>query len=181
MKAKLIILISLVLAITGKVAAEPPIEEGKSIFMSRCASCHNVNKIMTGPALAGVDQRRSMEWIIKFVQSSQTLVKSGDKDATALFEKFNRVPMPDHSDLTDAQIMGIVEYIKGETRAVDASAAPFKKPGKKMVNYIPLSVTRDYAFFVVYLILVACLVGALAFAVRSNNFRRQLKEQKEIV
>jgi len=82
------------------VYANPPEEEGKTIFTSRCAACHNVNKVLTGPALAGVDQRRSIEWIVKFVKSSQGLVKSGDKDAVALFQKFNRIAMPDHPDLT---------------------------------------------------------------------------------
>ena len=31
-------------------------KEGKTIFSTRCAGCHNVNKTLTGPALAGVDQ-----------------------------------------------------------------------------------------------------------------------------
>ena len=101
------------------VAAAPPIEDGKAIFTTRCAGCHNVNKLMTGPALAGVDQRRSMEWIISFVQSSQTMIKKGDKDAIALFEKFNKIPMPDHADLTDAHIKSVVEFVKSETKAVN--------------------------------------------------------------
>src|SRR5687767_9005656 len=89
-----------------------PIEEGKAIFSSRCASCHNINKDLTGPALAGVSDRRTIEWITSFIKSSQTMVKSGDKDAVALFEKFNKIPMPDHLDLTDDNIKSIVAYIK---------------------------------------------------------------------
>jgi len=54
-----------------KAYADPPVNEGKVIFNSRCASCHNVNKILTGPALAGVDQRYSIDWIVNFVHSSQ--------------------------------------------------------------------------------------------------------------
>src|SRR5688500_16613500 len=99
MNAKsLLLLLTLLPAATA--LADPPAEEGKTIFAARCASCHNVNKDLTGPALAKVDERRSMEWIVSFIRSSQSLVKSGDKDAVAVFEKFNRIPMPDHPDLS---------------------------------------------------------------------------------
>src|SRR5206468_4896771 len=97
MKTKLFFL----LLIPGITAfANPPSEEGKQIFTTRCAGCHNVNRILTGPALAGVDQRHSIDWIINFVHSSQTVIRGGDKQAVALFEKFNRIPMPDHPDLS---------------------------------------------------------------------------------
>src|SRR5215208_1973077 len=114
MKIKLLFL---TLFATTIVWAGPPSEEGKAIFTSRCSGCHNINKILTGPALAGVDQRRSIDWIINFVHSSQGVIKSGDKDAVALFEKFNRIPMPDHPDLTADNIKNIVDYIKSEAVA----------------------------------------------------------------
>src|SRR5215213_6546277 len=89
--------------------AAPPAEEGKTIFTSRCAGCHNVNKQVVGPALAGVNQRRSLDWIINFVHSSQTVIQKGDKDAVALFKQFNNIPMPDHKDLSEGQIKNLVE------------------------------------------------------------------------
>ena len=67
---------------------------------------------MTGPALAGVDQRRSIDWIINFVHSSQTVIKNGDAYAVALYQKFNKVQMPDHPDLSPGDIKNIVAYIK---------------------------------------------------------------------
>ena len=75
----------LLLASSFQSKANPPIEEGKSIFLSRCAACHNINKPMTGPALSGVGEKRSIEWLVKFIQSSQTLIKSGDADAVKIF------------------------------------------------------------------------------------------------
>jgi cytochrome c2 len=93
MKTRLFLL-TFFTAIVVSANATPPVEDGKTIFTARCAACHNVNKQLTGPALAGVHERRSIDWIIKFVHSSQTMVKSGDKDAVALFEKFNKIPMP---------------------------------------------------------------------------------------
>ncbi|MEJ7676628.1 MAG: cytochrome c [Segetibacter sp.] len=65
--------------------AAPSSEEGKTIFTNRCAACHNVNKELAGPALSGIDKRRPIDWIIKFVHSSQAVVKSGDTYAVNLY------------------------------------------------------------------------------------------------
>lgn len=157
------------------VAKADPIEEGKAIFLTRCAACHNINQKLTGPALAGVDQRRSLEWIVQFVRSSQSLVKSGDKDAVAIYEQFNKIPMPDHSDLTEDNIRQIVEYIKSEAKPVD-SKAPFAKPASRKSNAKPLT-GKDYGVFGIYLLFVGALTGALLFAVRVDAMRRNRKER----
>ena len=92
-----------------------PLDEGKNIFTTRCMACHKIDKDFAGPALANVDQRHTTDWIIKFVHSSQTVIKSGDTSAVALFSKFNGTIMPDHPDLTNDNIKSIVEYIKDES------------------------------------------------------------------
>lgn len=157
--------------ITATVFATPPIEEGKSLFISRCAACHNVNKPMTGPALAGIDERRTIDWIISFVHSSQTMVKGGDSAALAVFEKFNKVPMPDHPDLTNENIKSIVEYIKTESKPVTEEKAPFAKPGKKQPFYQPISI-RNYGFLIGYFTVVIALILSLYFAVQLKTFER---------
>src|SRR5881398_2429281 len=112
MKTRSLYLLILAMTTALLANANPPLDEGRTIFTARCSGCHNVNKIVTGPALAGVDQRHSIDWIINFVHSSQTVIKGGDQAAVTLFEKFNKIPMPDHPDLTADNIKNIVEYIK---------------------------------------------------------------------
>ena len=160
------------LLISGFVFAAPPTEEGKTIFTARCAGCHNVNKVLTGPALAGVDQRRSIDWIINFVHSSQTVIKKGDKDAVALFEKFNRIPMPDHTDLTADNIKNIVEYIKAEATGGGVTTAPFATPTKLQKPYVPISIT-NYMFFAGFLGAVVLLIAGLLMAVRVKSLQTQ--------
>jgi cytochrome c551/c552 len=154
-----------------------PVDDGKAIFTARCAACHHVNNVLVGPALAGVDQRRDIDWIIKFVHSSQTVVKSGDTYAVALFEKFNKIPMPDHPDLNADQIKSVVEYVKSESQAGGGSKPPFSIPGKKRPSYLPLSIT-DYGFFAGYLGVVAMLIVSLLFAVQLKSFQRDMHKEK---
>jgi nitrate reductase gamma subunit len=65
-----------------------------------------------GPGLAGLSDRRSDEWISNWIKDSQGMVKAGDKDAVALFEKFNKIPMPGFPQLTDEEIKGFIEFVK---------------------------------------------------------------------
>lgn len=171
MKIKMILL-GFVVIITNNVLAYPPVDEGKSIFLTRCAACHNVNKTLIGPALSGVDQRHSIDWIISFVNSSQTMVKKGDAVAIALFEKFNKIIMPDHPTLTELDIKSVVEYIKAESKPVTEEKAPFSKPGKKRTFYQPLNI-HDYGFFIGYFFVVIVLIATLFFAVQLKTFERK--------
>jgi cytochrome c551/c552 len=167
-----IFLLTLFTAFVVSTNAVPPSEEGKTLFTARCAACHNINKQLTGPALAGVHERRSIEWIINFVHSSQTMVKKGDKDAIALYEKFNKIPMPDHSDLTDDNIKSIVEYVKAEGKA-STEVALFSRPGKLRPNYVPLSIKNDYLLFIGFFFVMGVLVTVLLFAVNASDFKRK--------
>lgn len=170
---KLILLTAFACFTTLAALADPPVEEGKAIFSTRCASCHNMTKDLTGPALAGVHERRSMDWIVSFVKASQTMVKAGDKDAVAVFEKFNRIPMPDHPDLTEENIKNVVEYIKAEgANAATAEKPPFKKPSKLRAAYIPLS-TSDWDVFLGYLAVVAILIAVMVMAVQMKMYERK--------
>ena len=107
-------------------------ESGKQIFQKSCAACHSIGGgRLVGPDLKGVNDRRPEDWLLKFTKSSQTLVKSGDKTAVALFEEFNKIPMPDQA-LSDEQIRKVLAHIKEtgsspaagkETAALSAQAA----------------------------------------------------------
>ncbi|MBB1282979.1 cytochrome c [Flavisolibacter sp. BT320] len=157
--------------------AAPPVEEGKTIFTSRCAGCHNVNKQVLGPALAGVDQRRSMDWIVNFVQSSQALIQSGDKDAVALFKQFNNIPMPDHKDLTADQIKNVVSYIQAESQAatvVKKDEQPKNQPAPTLLSVIGSSPS----LIAVFSILAVMLASVLLFAYKVKQYQRSIAAGK---
>jgi len=159
------------LTLSSSATTKVSIDEGKAIFTTRCTSCHNVNKQIVGPALANVDKRRTIEWIISFIHSPKTLIMKNDQDAVNLFNQFNQVTMPDHQDLSTDNIKSIVEYIKAESSVAVVDKAPFAKPGKLQPAYTPLSI-NDYGFFTAYLSLVLLLVASLVFAVHVKELQR---------
>ncbi len=91
-----------------------------------CKACHNIDgPKLIGPSLAGVTERRTTEWLIKFIRNSQEVIQSGDPIAVQLFEENNKIPMP-ANPLTDEQILDILAYINngGKVAAEFAQAAP---------------------------------------------------------
>src|ERR1019366_1196563 len=129
MKIKFFILTLSCIFFTEITTTAAPLDEGKNIFIARCIGCHKIDKDFAGPALANVDKRHTIDWIIKFVHSSQTVIKNRDTSAVALFSKFNRKIMPDHADLTDQDIKNVVEYIKVESAKIGhANDKPLENP-----------------------------------------------------
>ena len=99
-------------------------EPGEQIFQTTCFACHTIGGgRLVGPDLAGVHDKRSQEWLERFVASSQSMVKDGDAEAVALFEEFNRVPMPD-SFISEEQIRQVLSYIKSQSSSQTADVAP---------------------------------------------------------
>ncbi len=173
-----IIFFSIILGHSAAGLAAPPVEAGKSIFDTRCAACHSVNKRLTGPALAGVEDRREMSWIIDFVRSSRSLIKAGDEAALAVFEEYNKVPMPDHSDLSNEDIHNIMLYVKSATVEQAAGGAPFRMPGQPLrPSYVPLTI-HSYGFFGLFFVSVGLLIAALLFLVKVKSAQRVFDLQK---
>lgn len=91
-------------------------DKGEASFKQICAACHTIGKgKLVGPDLANVHLRHTEEWLMKFIRSSQTVIKSGDKYADSLFKAFNQVPMPDNPDFSDENIKDILNYISANS------------------------------------------------------------------
>ncbi|MDI9363986.1 MAG: c-type cytochrome [Flavobacterium sp.] len=88
-------------------------QDGKALFMSNCASCHKVDKDMTGPALAGVEDRwPDKAKLYAWIKNNQAFLKTGDKYANDLYNKYDKSPMNLFTTLTDKEIGAILGYIK---------------------------------------------------------------------
>jgi len=110
-----------------------PQTNGEKIFMSVCRACHTIGQgRLVGPDLANIQNRLKEDWIVKFVKSSQTVVKSGDPIAVKIFNEYNKIIMPDQS-FTDAQIIEVINYIK-EKSPKESDTKKSNAPAFKIKN-----------------------------------------------
>jgi mono/diheme cytochrome c family protein len=88
-------------------------QDGKALFQSNCASCHNPFKVITGPALQGVTSRVPDKTLLHaWIHNNQKVLASGNPYFTALFNQFNKTPMNVFPDLSDKDIDAILNYIE---------------------------------------------------------------------
>ncbi len=100
-------------------------QDGEKLFKANCAACHSIGKgKLVGPDLIGVNDRHPEAWMLKWVKSSQTLVKAGDAEAVRLFKENNGMPMTDQM-LKDDEIKSVLGYIKDKGTA--AATPPAEK------------------------------------------------------
>jgi mono/diheme cytochrome c family protein len=101
-------------------------EPGEQVFNTTCFACHTIGGgRLVGPDLAGVHEKRSQEWLEKFIKSSQSMINAGDAEAVALFEEYNSLLMPD-AVATEEEVRQVLSYIRvqsaGAAAGVTASA-----------------------------------------------------------
>jgi mono/diheme cytochrome c family protein len=88
-----------------------PQSPGEAIFKKTCIACHTIGSgRLVGPDLKDVTDKRSEDWLINFIKSSQNMIKSGDPEAVEIFNEYNKLVMLDQN-LTDTQVKDVLLYI----------------------------------------------------------------------
>ncbi|MEP6465629.1 MAG: cytochrome c [Parafilimonas sp.] len=90
------------------------ISEGKVLFDKNCSACHkllakdgsNFQDIVNG----NYDKKDLFGWI----RNSDSVIRSGNKYYTAVFNENNKVQMRSFPNLSDEEIGDIIDYIKVE-------------------------------------------------------------------
>lgn len=164
-------LVSLVLVIScsigNKISGQA---NGQALFSSNCASCHAVHKDLTGPALAGVEERwGDKKRLYSWIRNNQAFLKTGDKYANELYLKWNKTQMNLFPNLTDPEIDAILGYIKsvpapGTETGGDAGATATSQGGDNTLLYGILT-------------LILAVVALILLQVNSNL--RKLSDERE--
>ena len=88
-------------------------QDGKALFQTNCASCHNPIKQVIGPALKGVTSRvPDSKLLHEWIKNNVAVVASGNKYFTDLYNQFNKTPMNTFPNLSDAEIDAILKYVE---------------------------------------------------------------------
>lgn len=146
------------------------VAKGKQLFNSQCAACHKLDGDMTGPALRHVTDRRSTEWLHKWIKNSAELIKSGDAEAVKLFNDWNKVPMNAFPNLSDEDIDNILAYTSEEKAAPPAAAAANTgSSGSADNSSLNLLIFGALALVLVVLIVLLVYVRKVLTKIAENN------------
>jgi mono/diheme cytochrome c family protein len=161
------------------------ISAGKQLFEGNCKACHRVDKVLVGPALAGVHERApSIDWIKSFVRNSSKVIASGDPYATELYNKFNKTQMTAFSSFKDEDIMNILAYIQAESNKPKEPTGP---PGGTQVTHAgngdaPQYLNLILIGMIIILILLVVILGFLTTSIKRFLDQRTLtEEEREVV
>jgi mono/diheme cytochrome c family protein len=94
-------------------------KRGKMLWTNRgCGACHGIGKKNAGPDLAGVEQRRSKEWLSKWLKDTDVMLES-DSTAKAMLAEWKGIRMP-KQNLTDQDVDAILAYLRSEEAKIKA-------------------------------------------------------------
>jgi mono/diheme cytochrome c family protein len=105
--------------------------KGKQIFQSKCSACHKPEERYVGPALKGVTQRRTPEWIMNMILNPQEMLQK-DPTAIQLLEEY--MAQMASVDITKDDARAVLEHFRnydngGDTKGKATKTS--KKAGKQ--------------------------------------------------
>jgi cytochrome c len=85
-------------------------EKGKATFNQKCTACHMANRKLIGPAMNGLYERRSPEWVMNMLLNPAEMLKK-DPVAIALLKEYNNIIML-NQNLSNEEARSITEYLR---------------------------------------------------------------------
>ncbi len=157
-------------------SADPVIDQGKALFKTNCAQCHNRNMKddLTGPALGGSQERwESEELLYSWIRNSQGVIASGNEYAISVYNKYNKSVMNPFPNLKDEEIAAILAYID-----CMYTGGPDCTP--KVAVTGPATTTTEESdntfLFITLFIILALLAVVLARIISNLNHMAEVKE-----
>ncbi|SFW34801.1 Cytochrome c [Sinomicrobium oceani] len=84
--------------------------KGEEAFKTKCTACHKTDQKFIGPALKGVYERRSPEWVMNMMLNPDEMQQK-DPIAKALVEEYNGTLML-NQNLSEDEARAIAEFLR---------------------------------------------------------------------
>ena len=130
-------------------------EEGEKLYKANCTACHHIDNKLIGPALRGVSDKYSEEWLIKWIKNSAEMIAAGDPDAIAIWEEYNKSPMTAFPYFSDDDVRNILAYIEQAPEKQAVVATTSVDGGALIVE----DQTSDYLILTIAIVLLLVIAG----------------------
>jgi mono/diheme cytochrome c family protein len=161
------------LLFSGNISAQP---DGEKIFKGYCASCHKVDKDMTGPALAGTQDRWSGKeaLLYEWIKNPSKVKASGDSYVNELLKVWEpKSGLMTPQALTDEEIGAVLGYI-----ASYVPPAPKDGAAVPAASAEPVAQEDGVGIFFLVLIVLLLLVIILSMSSVRQALSGAVAEQK---
>ena len=129
------------------------------------------DKKLIGPGLLGVTDRRTKEWLKKWINSSSDFIASGDADAIAIYEEYNKVAMPSYY-FEDADYEAVYAYLKNPPVKVEV----LDTGDLLAAEDEGIKTSTQLMFIGLFLLLLVYLLTSL-----KNKLKASLKQETETI
>lgn len=82
---------------------------GKKVFTLKCQACHRIDQRMVGPALRGVTERRSPEWIMNLILNTNEMVEKDPIVRSMVAEYMTKMTF---QNVTKDEARAILEFFR---------------------------------------------------------------------
>jgi mono/diheme cytochrome c family protein len=148
------------------VAQDGDAANGESLFNNNCKACHSPkDEVVVGPGLKGIQQRRDLAWLVKWIKNPNGVIQSGDEYAVALYNKFNKAQMTAFPAFGDKEVKDILAYI--EKANTEVAAAPAAAGATAAAGSASGESSDLFTYILVALLLVMLLVLGVLLAIVS--------------
>ena len=146
-------------------------QDGKTLFQTNCAQCHNPIKVITGPALKGVTSRVTDTILLHaWIHNNTKVLSSGNAYFNNLYNQYGRAPMNVFPNLSDAEIDAILRY-------VESYAEPMAKTNTSTNQSVPEE-DHTVMYGIVSFILAVFVFGLYLV---NNNLKKLADEKKGLI
>ena len=99
-------------SVQKKAASRP----GEDLFITRCTVCHTIGAgRKVGPDLLGLAKNLDRKWLIRWLMEPDVVLKEKDPLATALYEQYNQVSMP-NLRLSEQDAIDLIYFMQVESK-----------------------------------------------------------------
>ncbi len=144
----------IVSTVTFSVHAQS-VEDGEKLYKANCTACHMIDKKLIGPPLLGISEKYSEEWLIKWIKNSSEMIASGDPQAVAIYEEYNKSPMTAFLHFSDEDVLNILAYIEAAPSMKEALVGSSETVGEAVLE----SESSDYVLLAIFLVLLLFVAG----------------------
>ena len=182
--------ISIAILIIWLFGQQANAQDGEQLFKAKCNTCHMVDKNSTGPNLKGVKKKWTdageAEMLYEWVANSEALIASDKSKLASEIKGFSPTAMPPQI-VSNEELDAILNYIDTYMPPVAAASIDVATTGEAdpaaNVTLVPdynENLTLFYWLFgsiVVLLIAIIILSTSITTLVKSDYFKKKLKER----